>query len=406
MLSDEIMEQLTDTLSQRMQTTNEKIIKQVAETIKEIGTMTPTEANKMIQIIKYGGDYEKIVNELKKTTKLTQKDIEKVFEEIAKKDYKFAKRFYEYRKLKYIPWDQNEALKNQTMAIASEVNKEVQKIVAKNTLGLGVKKAKDKVEYKGLKKAYFDIVDNGILNISQGKETFDSLMYGQIRELGENGLIVMYKEGYHLPIETALRMIILDGIRTLHNEIQDIIGEQFDADGVEITVHSNPAPDHAYAQGRQLYKSEWEKLQITGRAETVDHKQLDLHRGYETFRPISKMNCYHEKNNIIIGVNKPQYTDKQLQEILDQNEKGFEYDGKHYTMYEGTQLQRRIENEIRKAKRFQISAINGDNEKGIIKAQSKITKLNKVYKEISEASGLKPKTNRMKVPGYKRIRIN
>ena len=88
------------------------------------------------------------------------------------------------------------------------------------------------------------------------------------------------------------------------------------------------------------------------------------------------------------------------------HEKGFEYDGKHYTMYEGTQLQRRIENEIRKAKRFQISAINGDNEKGIIKAQSKITKLNKVYKEISEASGLKPKTNRMKVPGYKRIRIN
>ena len=39
-----------------------------------------------------------------------------------------------------------------------------------------------------------------------------------------------------------------------------------------------------------------------------------------------------------------------LKLLQEDNEKGFEFEGKHYSMYEGTQLQRGIEREIRKQK--------------------------------------------------------
>ena len=41
---------------------------------------------------------------------------------------------------------------------------------------------------------------------------------------------------------------------------QKIIGEEIGADGYEISVHSNPAPDHELVQGRQFSLEEYEKL--------------------------------------------------------------------------------------------------------------------------------------------------
>lgn len=416
MLSDEVLERITNAIAKRMEEGNEYIIKQIAKTIKQIGEMTPTQASQMVQIFKYGGDYEKMVRKLSQLTKLTQKDIRKVFEAEAKKDLKFSKQFYEYRNKKYIPWEENIALQNQVKAMANIVAKEIQGITNKDVLGLGVVDKEGEIVYKKLKKAYYDIIDRCVLSISQGKDTYSSLMYKQIKELGENGLKVIYpttyidKDGivrHHTRrLDSALRMNIMDSIRALHNETQEELGKQFGSDGVEITVHSNPAPDHAEVQGRQFKKEEYEKFQNHETAKTYTGQVIDpIHKG-RVRRQISQYNCYHNARHIILGINKPQFSEKELQEIQKDNERGFEYKGRHYTMYEGTQLQRRIETEIRKQKEFQMSAVESGNEQGIIKAQTKITKLNKEYRAISEASGLSEKRNRTRVPGYKRTSVN
>ena len=100
-----------------------------------------------------------------------------------------------------------------------------------------------------------------------------------------------------------------------------------------------------------------------------------------------------------------EYSDKELNKIKKDNQKGFKFDGKHYTMYEGTQLQRRLETEIRKQKDLQILAKSaGDNELVQI-AQDKISLLNRKYKELCKVSGLKPKVIRMSVSGYRRVKL-
>ena len=53
---------------------------------------------------------------------------------------------------------------------------------------------------------------------------------------------------------------------------------------------------------------------------------------------------------------------KNLKEIIDSNNKGFEFEDKHYTNYQGQQLQRQLETErIRKQKDIHtIAKVSGE----------------------------------------------
>ena len=71
----------------------------------------------------------------------------------------------------------------------------------------------------------------------------------------------------------------------------------------------------------------------------------------------------------------------------------------------GTQLQRRIELNIRKQKDTQILArASGDTEL-VEQSQNKIRLLTSKYNDLCKASGLLPKKQRMQVAGYKRIKV-
>lgn len=70
----------------------------------------------------------------------------------------------------------------------------------------------------------------------------------------------------------------------------------------------------------------------------------------------------------------------------------------------GTQLQRRIELEIRKAKDTQILArASGDTEL-VEQSQNKIRLLTSKYNDLCKESGLLPKKIRMQVAGYHRVK--
>ena len=123
-------------------------------------------------------------------------------------------------------------------------------------------------------------------------------------------------------------------------------------------------------------------------------------------RPIGEYNCYHDVRRIIKGISKPLYNKRELKQILANNEKGFELDGNHYTLYEGTQIQRQIERNVKEQKNIQILAKASGDKELVRQSQSKITQLNNKYKEIVEKGNLESKKYRMTVSGYKRINVN
>lgn len=396
MLSEEIIDRVTERLTQRINNANEHLLKEIGKSIKQIRTITPSKRNQLINALKYGGDFTKIIKKLKKITDMNVYDIYKIFDEIAKNDYRFAKQFYDYRKLKYIPYEKNTALQSQVRALASMTADEYLNLTNTKALGYGLVDKKTKqVVYKGLKDAYYDLVDEAVLSISQGKESFDTAMYRQLKTIAENGLKVVYESGRAIRLDSVVRMNIKSGLTNMHMEMQKQIGEEFGSDGVEITVHSNPAPDHEDAQGKQFSNDEFKKLQEKGQATTYDNKYIDMIR-YNSFRPIGTMNCYHYTFSIVLGVNKPQYSNEKLQKIKENNEKGFEYEGKHYTNYEGTQLQRKLETAIREQQDALTFGKASNNQELIEKSSTKLRQLNNKYNQLNRISGLKPKINRLR----------
>lgn len=405
MLSDDVIEKVIDRLVNRIEQGNEYVLEQIGKRINKIGSLKPTEAQQLVQVFKYGGDYEKIVKKLSKITKLNVKDIQKIFEEVAKKDYEFAKQFYDYRNKKYIPFNKNERLQKQIQALAQLTTNQYIDLARTKALGFSIRDSKGNIIHKGLKETYNEMIDKAILSVSQGKTTFDDEIYRMLKNIGESGVKTLDFNGRTMRLDSAMRMHMKDALRQLHNETQLEFGKEFGADGVEISVHLNPAPDHELVQGKQFSNIEYNKFQNDEDSISYDGMFFAKEFNGHDRRSISEYNCYHIAFPIVLGVSTPEYTNEELQKIIDDNNKGFELDGKHYTNYQGTQLQRQIETEIRKQKDLQILGKSSGNEKLIQESQLRINQLTQKYNQLNKASGLLPKRDRLRVSGYTKVKI-
>lgn len=400
MISEEQVDFLVERLVRRTEQANVYFYKKIGGILKQIKTLRPTEAHQLVQILKYGGTYDEIIQQITKYTSLNINEIDEIFNAYAKKDQLFYEKFYKYRNIPFTPFSENMAIRTQTRALANIVKTEMYDYFRTNVIGFTIND-----EFKNIKDTYNYLLDEALLNVSQGKETFDQSMQRILKNMGGSGLkTINYASGRSMRLDSAVRMHLKSSLRELHNENQKIYGEEFGSDGVEISVHSNPAPDHEQVQGRQFSNEEYAKLQngevakdYKGRVYSLDHDDND------SYRPISELNCYHYIFSIILGVSEPEYSDKELKDIIKANNEGFEYEGKHYTNYNGTQLQRALERKIREQKDIQILAKASDNKELIGEAQNNITLLTRKYKELSDVSKLPPKMKRLQVANYKRI---
>jgi hypothetical protein len=406
-ITDEQIDLLTERLISRIQDANIYFLQKIGNNIKKIRNLKPSEAQQLIQILKYNGNYEEIIQEISKYTNLTIKDIDDIFSSYAKKDQLFYEKFYKYRNIPFVEYAENEALKRQTKALANIVKNEMYNFTRSNVLGYTIRDLKGRPQFYGLKETYNRVLDEALLNVGQGKETFDSAMTRIMKDIGGSGLkTIEYTSGRSMRLDSAVRMHLKGRLRELHNELQEQYGREFDSDGVEISVHGNPAPDHAPVQGRQFSKEEFRKLQDGLSAKDYKGKTYNLdYDDKNGYRPISEYNCYHDIFSIVLGVSDPEYSDKQLKEITDKSNEKVEIDGKEYTRYECSQLQRNLERRIREQKDIQILGKSSGNKELITSSQEKITQLTNKYKKISDISGLPTKMQRLRVSGYRRTKV-
>ena len=405
MIDENQIEKLVERLVDRIEQANLVFLEEIGKSIKKIGSLTPTKAQQLIQILKYGTSYNDIIYKISQITNLNIKDIDEIFHAFAKKDRQFYKQFYEYRNLLFSPYEENFALRNQVQALANITKNELRNIMRTTALGYSIKDLDGNVVFMGLRETYERVLDEAILNVGQGKQTFDEAMRSTLKQLGGNGLKTVDYKGRSMRLDSAIRMNMQGALRNLHNETQRIYGQEFDSDGIEISVHLNPAPDHAEVQGRQFSNEEFDKFQND--IDAVDYKGKLFTAEFEgkDRRAISEYNCYHYIFSIVLGISQPQYSDKQLQDIINENNKTINIDGKEYTKYECTQLQRKFETAIRKQKDIQILARASGNDNLILESQQNITQLTNKYREISKKAGLPTKNQRLSVSGYKRVAI-
>lgn len=387
--NEEKINELLEKYYNRFRKFNTNVLIRLGEAIKQFDGLTPSQAHDLAQELKYGFTINEITNELAKITNKTVEDIYIMFDKIAEQEIEFSEVYYKAKELQYIPYLENDELQRYVQALAGQTSNFVN-ITGNRSIGFSLyNKNTRKYEFVDIENVYKRIIDEAVFKVSSGVEDYQSAMRRTMKQLASSGVKVNeYKLGYgdyNIRLDSAIRQHILDGLRDVNQAIQDQIGSELGTDGVEISAHELCAVDHLDIQGKQFTNEEFEKIQ----------SNLD--------RPIGMYNCKHFVNNIVLGVQEPSYSKKQLKEFEKESLKNIKYEGKTYTKYEATQVQRKIETEIRKQKDKQIIARASGDKEGIMQSQSKITQLTQKYKDFSKIAGIDTYMERLTVSGYRRV---
>lgn len=285
--------------------------------------------------------------------------------------------------------------------ITKEAQKSLDKLISNPAIVMRDLKSPAVLKAYNLEQAYKSVMQEALSYSNVSNELRAAALKRTETQLFDSGVRYMIDNSSDSAKDTvsansALRMNVLDSVKTLINKLQDIMGKQFGANAVELSAHIYPAPDHAPAQGHQYSLKEVEKMQSGMNFEDL---QGHTYIGFE--RNIGEWNCRHYFMKIKKGA-EPTYTQEQLNKILEDNERGYtDEKGRHRTLYECTQVQRRYEREIRKAKEQYLYGKALDDQIMMSRARNRVGVLTTQYKQFSRKCDIPAKLERIKVKDYK-----
>ena len=208
-----------------------------------------------------------------------------------------------------VPFERNAAIQQIVSAAVQLAQDDISNIT--QTLGFVCPNGKA----VGLTDAYNQACDFAFMKVSTGAQDYNSAIREATRNLVNQGLrVIDYESGVHTSVEAAVRRNIMGGLGLMQEQISRQNHDDFGCDGWEISAHAASAPDHEPIQGRQYSDAEFEQLNNS------------------LVRRIGTLNCGHSAFPIILGVDSPQYTPEELEKFRADNEKGIDYNGRHYTM--------------------------------------------------------------------------
>ena len=374
MISDSKLTDYAYLVSARYEAINTHYIKLMAKQIKEIGQLSPSNLFRLQQMAKMQQNISEINTLLSQETGRTLNELYKIYDMSGMSLYGDTYDLYTAKGIKQVPFEENVNIQRYLESV---------KQLTANTFANMSNTTALYEPYRNLVDTAIDAVVNGVSSYDEiiRKQLTDSSLSPLVRNADE-GLRITYASGLTRRLDSAVRMNVLDGIREVNNGIREQTGKEFGADGVELAAHALCAADHIDIQGRQFSKEEFEKVNNSLK------------------RRISTCNCKHSTFPIILGISQPTYTNEELAQYKANSEQKVNIDGKEMTKYEATQLQRKVETEIRKAKDKVIFAENLGNDELLKEAKSRVQVLKKHYNNISAQAGLTPKMDRTYVQGY------
>lgn len=408
MLSEYDIEDLIKPFEERQRELEEYVIKIISERVNEIGHMLPSDIYKLQRLYETGSDVKKINKAISRMTGIQEKKLKELIKQVALDAYIDVKPYYDYRHKPFIPLSENNPLIKMVEAISRQTRKELKNLSNTSMIGFLIRDRKHPKKFKFYDAAdtYRTVIDEAIQAAQSGVIDYGTAMRRTLKQLNNSGMRrIYYESGYSQRMDTAVKRNILDGIRQVSQGVRIITGEQFGADGVELTAHAYPAPDHAPFQGHQFRNSEWEALQNNKPFKDVDGNKFPAQE-----RIIGQWNCRHMAYPIIVGVTKPTYSKKELSDILRRNEKGVTLsDGTHLTGYEVLQKQNEIAVKVRRAKDGQIMAREAGDEELAKQYQRSVNKYTKQYnafnKMYASKLGISERRDKMTVSGYRKISV-
>lgn len=383
MLTPDYYDKCTKQLVELYAELDNAIISDITRRLLKTGEMTETAKWQAKQLQEAGMLYNDILAEISKYSGKSQEEIKRIFEEAGvtatRNDNVFAKAagFKEIR----------------TFSAA-----------ALQTLNAGYVKCSGDMSNLTLttantaQSAYMTACNNAYMQITSGAFDYNTAIRNAIKAAAAEGSEVIYPSGHTDKLDVAVRRSVLAGVGQTCRKLSEINALDMGTDLMEITAHSGARPSHAEWQGQLV--------SLSGRKGYLSKSDI----GYGTGDGFGGWGCRHDWHPFFEGISIRAYSDERLREL---NAKNIEYNGEMYSQYEISQMQRKMERDIRQLKREAVAAdtarTNAADEtlakqftEDFTKTSVKLKEKERKLKEFLNQTGQLPDSSRVWANGFDR----
>lgn len=326
MLTPDYYEDCADDIIELYAQLDEAIIADITRRIIKTGTITETAKWQIKQAQEMGLLYDDIISEIGKRTNATDNQVRALFEDAGVRTVQYDAGIY--RQAGLVPVDIR-----QSPAMMQVLNAGYKKTLG-NMKNLTLTTANTS------QNAYISACNNAYMKITSGAFSYQEAIRQAIQTAAQQGSTVLYPSGHIDRLDVAVRRAVLTGVGQTCRTISETNAGEMGCDLMEISAHSGARPSHAVWQGQLV--------SLSGRKGYLTKDDI----GYGTGAGFGGYNCQHDWYPYFEGISTRNYNDKMLKQM---NAKCIEYNGKKYSEYEISQIQRKMEREIRSAKREKVA---------------------------------------------------
>ena len=329
MLPPSYLDRMPDAFVQLWQQVEDEILQDVARRIGKMDAVTPTANWQLWRYQQTEAVRNDVVKLLAKYTGKSETAIRKLLLQAATEAMEREDAIYYHYDMEPPPFEESAALNNLLDAGARQTCGTWQNLTATTA--------------NTVTGAFERTLDAAWLKVSTGAFDYKTAVKQAVDSLADDMPMVTYPSGHKDSIEVAARRAVLTGVNQTTGKLQVARMDEMGCEFVETTAHGGARPSHAEWQGRRFH-----------RGGAVDYKgkhypDFEAATGYGTGAGLCGWNCRHTFFAVFPELgDPPQWTQEQLREL---NARNIEWNGKKYTAYEISQMQRARERNVRRWKK-------------------------------------------------------
>lgn len=381
----EILDALPEELAEMFRSLEDTLLDEICSRLKLADQLNEVTVQDIRALRSHGIDLKDIEKAIRKTAGISEKKLKELLDDVVERNQKYYTDLIDIAQI-----TQPETLVSieDTWAIYEQTKQTMRNLT--RSMGFLVDAGRTMLPPA---KAYQWALDNATMQIQSGAINYNQAIKSAVKQLADSGLkVVDYESGHRDQIDVAARRAVMTGVNQICAKYTEQSAEYLETPYFEVSAHSG-ARDKPGPSPWSSHK-DWQGKVYSIRAGDIYPNIYDA-CGLGAVDGLEGANCRHRRFPWVEGVSERTYTDEKLEHIDDGL--GCTFDGKKYTAYEATQMQRRVERQIIKQKRLVTAYKASEQKDEYYAAKAKLVRLNAKYKAFSEAAGLPLQWERTKV---------
>ena len=298
-----------------------QIIEEIATRIANFGYANTVVINNLKIAEEMGFLYQDIIRLIAEYNNTTVEEVNRIFYEAGEKSLKFDDQIYKENGLNPVPLKQSESIKQTMNATIIRTAGNLQNLCMTTA--------------STAQSQFYNAINMAYMETSTGVKSYTQAIVDEIKKISKQGAVIEYPSGAKRSLESAIRTNVVTAVNQNCGKLQELRADEVGCDLMELSAYSGARPEHAKWQGKIVSRS--------GKRGYLSLRDI----GYGEVTGFKGVNCHHDWYPYFEGSTRT-YTNKQLKDW--QNEK-VTYNGQQISVYDATQIQRKMERQIRQDKK-------------------------------------------------------